>query len=225
LESKIELEGPAEKIISVISAALGSEQVNIQKGLETIHKIWVNQENPNDFELSEEQKKYLEDSLQLIKFAKALVASTYMEANLADNERFAYNKTINQFVHDHSKAGEEAFKNFEDLYTLDNHTGGSLMLSLEQYEKEINQWLEVGKMNSDNKVDALWKTLEGLNASRVDIMKNVIVPNAADIPYLEELAEGFEKVTDRDDLESSFILENLFHNNVQKLLAKGVTTS
>jgi len=99
------------------------------------------------------------------------------------------------------------------------------MLSLEQYEKEINQWLEVGKMNSDNKVEALWKTLEGLNAARVDILKNVVVPNAADIPYLDELSEGFERVTDRDDLESSFVLENLFHNNVQKLLAKGVTTS
>lgn len=225
LEEKISLEGPAEKIISVVAAALGSEQVNIQKGLETIHKIWVNQENPNDFELSEEQKKYLVDSLNLIKFAKALVASTFMEANLADNERFAYNRTINQFVHDHSKAGEEAFKNFEDLYELDSQTGSSLMLSLEQYEKEINQWLEVGKMNSDNKVEALWRTLEGLNASRVDIFKNVIIPNAADIPYLDELSEGFERVTDRDDLESSFVLENLFHNNVQKLLAKGVTTS
>lgn len=225
LESKIELEGPAQKIISVVAAALGGEQVDIQKGLETIHKIWVNQENPNDFELSNEQKKYLNDSLQLINFAKALVASTYMEANLADNERYAYNKTINQFVHDHSKAGEEAFKNFEDLYTLDSSTGNSLMLSLEQYEKEINQWLELGKMNSDNKVEALWKTLEGLNAARVDVIKNVIVPNAVDIPYLDELSEGFERVTDRNDLESSFILESLFHNNVQKLLAKGVTTS
>lgn len=225
LESKIELEGPAERIISVVAAALGQDQVDIQKGLEAIHKIWVNQENPNDFELSEEQQKYLKDSLQLIKFVKAIVASTYMEASLAENEKFAYNKTINQFVHDHSKAGEEAFKNYEDLFTLDSETGSSLMMSLEQYEKEINTWLEVGKMNSDNKVEALWRTLEGLNASRVDIFKNVMVPNAADIPYLDELSEGFERVTDRDDLESSFILENLFHNNVQKLLAKGVTAS
>lgn len=217
LENRLSTEeSPALELVKKLAPKIGSSAVDIEKALESIHKQFMENEKPTDFTLSSDQMKYLEDAKQLIGIVRAMVAAGSRPAKYGDEDAIyddgmTYNKAVNKFYHDHKakQPKSEFFKNFEDLYEIDEHRGNQLILSLDSYIDEINEWQILSRTNQANSIVNLMAADKALREAKINFLST---------STLEYLSDNLVNIKDPTAL---YQLEKLFHDNVKQAIAEG----
>ena len=198
---------PIIPIINKISSFRSKTPVNLEELLKNVYDIYESKENDSDFQLSNSQVSQLEQVLQDMKTAKVFIKGA--STNVDDGNPVGHNKSINEFIKNHS----DVFKDAEELTEIDSKDANVYLNEISVYEREINSWLNKHKLNSGAREakfikadEALTKTItqffslnrEGFKIGNVDLL------------------DGYEDLTIENNLSSIVSLQQLLYKNFKK---------
>ena len=217
LEQRMSYEdSPALNLVRKLAPKIGSSAVDIEKALESIHKQFMENENPTDFSLSSDQMKYLEEAKQLIGIVRAMIAAgsrpvKYGNGEILYDDGLTYNKAVNKFYHDHKEKQpkSEFFKNFEDLYEIEEHKGNQLIMALDNYINEINEWQILSRTNQANSIANLLKASNALRQAKINFL------STSNLEYVKD------NIVNLKDPAALYQLEKLLHDRVNEAIANG----
>lgn len=207
LEKESYAKNPALKVVQAIS------DENIEQILENIYELFQN--DSEQFTLSGVQIEQLTQLFRDIELAMAFIHAAAQNTNLENP--IGHNKFLNEYTRRHS----DVFKNWEELPEINSDTAYILINELLNYQKEINNWINLSNKNSGNVMQSLIKSKFALQKTKLDIYKNN--RDAFKITPTLDLLDGYDELELDDSFQSVINVESLLHNNYIKALNNGVT--
>lgn len=216
--SGLNTKNPIVQVLSKISSKLRGDNT-IEQTLEEVFNQFVSFEGDyNQFQLSEQQTKILEEIFQDLNILASVV---YAAGRVSSIEHpVGHNKTLNDFAKRH----KDVFKNFKELVVLDPNDSQFVIYQIDQYQREIAQWMQVSSDNQSNKIKKLLETETAIVNTRLEFYK--MNRSGYKLNPDVDLLEGYEKLEPdlQEDLISLVKVENLIKHNFDKYISQGKIT-
>lgn len=215
LENVSFVNNPVISVIKQISQKLRNSDTNIEEVLEEIYQQYANGENAREFQLTDSQLQALEQFKQDLEMAKAFIYAASVKSSYSNP--VGHNKSINEFVANH----QGVFGNVNPLPEISEETGNFLINEANNYQKEINSWIERHQRNTADKVQKFIDADVAFNKSRLELYK--VNRDAFKISPTLDLLDGYESLALDDSLASIVQIEELLHRNYKKAIKNGTT--
>lgn len=195
---------PVIPLLNKIASFRSTTPLNLEELLKSVYDTYESKESDKDFQLSETQVSQLEQVLKDMNIAKSFILGASVKTS--DNQPVGHNKSINDFIKNHS----DVFKDAEQLIELQENDANVYLNEISTYEKEINSWLNKHKLNSGARElkfikadEALTKTITQFFNLNRDGFK---IGNV-------DLLDGYEDLTIENNLSSVVKLQQLLYKN------------
>ena len=212
LESSQFVNNPVVPILEQVSKQSPNKNTNIEQFLQDIYMTFSNGDSYQDFQLSEDQLRILNQIQQDLETAAAFVY-----AASSSDKPIGHNKQINQFARNH----RDVFSNYIDLPEIDSKIADFILGEIAAYKREIQQWIDVHNANTQETEIKFIKAEQALNSGIIEYFK--VYRNDFKLSKGIDLLEGYENLTLDNSLSSVIILQELLFNNYNKAIANGYT--
>lgn len=203
-------------IFKILQAVTGTD---VEKRLQEIYIQHRDSKTDSDFQLSDSTIDELEKIKQDIIKAKAVVAAAAQRSSY-DNP-IGHNKDINEFVEAH----KDIYGNVEKLPELKQDEANFLLYEFENYEREIDAWIDKSNRNTAGRRKKLFDAQQALTSTKIefykknkDFLKLTVHGESFD------LLEGIDEIENSNDILELLAIERLIYMNYQKAVRKGATT-
>lgn len=212
LENSQFVNNPIIPILEQVSKQSPNKDVNIESFLQDIYTIFSAGNSYQDFQLSEEQLRILNQMQQDLETAAAFVY-----AASSSDKPIGHNKQINQFARNHN----DIFSNYQDLPEIDSKIADFILGEIATYKREIQQWINVHNANTQETEVKFMKAEQALNKGIIEYFK--VYRNDFKLSGGLDLLDGYENLTLDNNLASVISLQELLFNNYNKSIASGYT--
>ncbi len=215
LENVSFINNPVIPIIKQISQKFRNGDTNVEELLEEVYQQYTSGESAKEFQLTDSQLQALEQFKQDLEMAKAFVYAATVKSSYENP--IGHNKSVNEFVANHS----DVFGAVNSLPEISEETGNFLINEANNYEKEINSWIERHQRNTADKVQKFIDADVAFNKSRLELYK--VNRDSFKISPTLDLLDGYENLALNNSLASIVQIEELLHRNYKKAIRNGVT--
>lgn len=215
LENASFVNNPVMPLLKKISQQIRDNELNIEQMLEEINSQYQNGEQATDFELSSSQVVSLKQFKKDIEMAKAFIHAASSTSDY--NNPVGHNKSINEFISNH----HDVFGKVEPLPEIDKQTADFLIGELNNYNREIDFWIQRSQMNIGDKVQKFIKADAAINKVKLEFYE--INREKFKINPTLDLLKGYDDLTLDNSLTSVVQVEELLHRNYNNAIKNGVT--
>lgn len=213
LENSQFINNPVIPILEQVSKQSPNKDVNIEKFLQDIYETFSKNDTYQDFQLSGEQLRILNQMQQDLETAAAFVYA----ASKDPSKSIGHNTQINQFANNH----KDVFSNYQNLPEIDSNIANFLLGELAAYKREIQQWIRVHESNSQELELKFFKAGQALSTGLTEYFK--VYRDSFKLDDGTDLLDGYENLTLDNSLSSVISLQELLYNNYNKAISNGYT--
>lgn len=208
LEGVTFVNNPVVPLLNKISKFSSNTNVNVEDLLQDIYNTYNSQETNADFQLSDSQLSSLKQILEDFKTAESFIYGASVRDT--DGTPIGHNKSINEFVKNHS----DVFGKTEELPEIKENDANMLLGEISAYRKEINSWINKHEQNTGQREIKFIKANQALSKTTKQFFD--LNRNAFKISPTLDLLDGYEDLTLDDSLSSMVALQELLYNNRRK---------